>query len=111
MMGTGPGWGFHQRSTEELVKSATGLDRQPGGGHGPEPPPRPRRWLGAAGLLGFIAVAMLFVLFLDCAGPGDSADASPAPSESVYSPTGSTDQPPSTVMVWPVTARASGESR
>ena len=28
-----------------------------------------------------------------------------------YSPTGSTDQPPSTVRVWPVTARASGESR
>lgn len=101
----------HQRSVEELVKSETGMGNGPGRGRAPGPPVRPRMWLGVAGLLGFPLVILLG-LVLDCAGPSEPAVASPSPSAAAaYSPTGSTDQPPSTVMVWPVTARASGESR
>jgi hypothetical protein len=107
--GRDPGRSFQQRSVEELVKAETGLGNQRGRGH--EPPRRPRTWLGAAGLLGLLLAAILLVLISDCGGSGPSTEASPSPGELAYSPTGSTDQPPSTVMVWPVTARASGESR
>jgi hypothetical protein len=95
--GWDPGRSFQQRSVEELVKSETGLGSQGGRGH--EPPRRPRTRLGAAGLLGLLFVATLLVLLSDCGGSGPLAEASPSPADVAYSPIGSTDQPPSMVMV------------
>ena len=73
------GRGFHQRTVEELARSETGMGRGPGRGREPGPPGRPRMWLGAAGLLGFLLVSLLLVLVLDCAGPGDPVEVSPSP--------------------------------
>jgi hypothetical protein len=98
MMGDA-GRGLHQRTVEELVKSELRLDGRPGRGGEPEPPPRLRTWSGAAGLLALLGAAILLVLAGDCAGPGGPTEASPLPSQAAYSPMGSTDQPPSIVMV------------
>ena len=68
--------------------------------------------LVAAALAIGITILLGFVLVVTRPAGRDDASPSPEPSAvAAYSPIGSTDQPPSTVMVWPVTARASGESR
>lgn len=76
----GWGWGFDRRSVEELVRSETKLGQVPRRGQGPEPPPRPRTWLGAAGALGLVSVAVLWVLLSDGADEPDATPASPSPS-------------------------------
>jgi len=80
MMGRGQGWGFHQRSVEELVKSETQLGQQPRPGGEHEPPPRPRTWLGAAGVLGMIGVVVLWILVSDCTSEPEPTPGSPIPS-------------------------------
>jgi len=81
------GYGFNQRSVEELVKSE--LRQDPGG-----PPKRPRTWLGAAGALGLIAAAIMLVLVGDCAAPADPAG--PSPGIDPATTESSTFAPPST---------------
>ena len=57
-------------------------------------------------------ITLVLGLALVLVRPSDPDETSPSPSAvAAYSPTGKTDQPPSMVMVWPVTASASAESR
>jgi hypothetical protein len=70
------------------------------------------RWRLVLAALAIVVFIVLLGLLIALARSDSPAQASPPPSAAAaYSPMGSTDQPPSTVMVWPVTARASGESR
>ena len=65
--------GFSQRSIEELAKAESNLG--PGGA-----PRRPRGWLGASSVLGFVLVIVLLVLMADRTDPGDEPPVSPTPS-------------------------------